>query len=203
MEPRQIWKEARFNLEHTRIMAPISGVVADLQAKQWNPSSIYNDGLCRIIDNTILEIDFPVLESEYGFVNIGMPINVLPFIDDDIRYTGHITKINPVVDGNGMVRVTAQLSNAGKLLVGMNVKILIRKPVENQLVIPKEALVIRQGKDVVFVRQDSLAIWRYVTTEFENSDSFSISDGLSEGDLVVYKGNVNLAHETIVKEQSR
>jgi hypothetical protein len=83
----------------------------------------------------------------------------------------------------------------------MNVKVLIRKPVANRLVVPKEALVIRQGKDVIFVRQDSLAIWKYVTVEFENSSSVALKEGLEPGDLVIVSGNVNLAHETVVKEQ--
>lgn len=196
-------EEAKYNLGHTDIFAPISGVVANLKAKEWNPGSIYKDGLCKIIDNSVVEIAFPILESEYGFIDKGMPVTVLPFIDDGTRYTGHITKINPVVDENGMVEVTAEMRNGGKLLEGMNVKILIRKPVENRFVIPKDALVIRQGRDVVFVKEDSLAIWKYVTTEFENSDSFSIVEGLEEGDLVIYKGNVNLAHETVVKEEKK
>ena len=196
-------REAEYNLKHTRIYAPIKGTVADLEAKEWNPSNIYTDGLCKIIDNSVIEVEFPVLESEYGFINKGMPVNIIPFISDGSEYTGHITKINPMVDENGMVKVRAELRNGGKLLEGMNVKILIRKPVENRLVIPKEALVIRQGRDVVFVREDSLAIWKYVTTEFENSDSFSISEGLEEGDLVIYRGNVNLAHETVVIEEDK
>jgi len=194
-------KEAEYNLNNTDIYAPISGLIADLNAKEWNPSSIYPDGLCKIIDNSVIEIEFPVLESEYGFIENGMPVSVLPFIENGTSYTGHISKINPVVDKSGMVKVTAEMNNGARLLEGMNVKILIRKPVENRLVIPKEALVIRQSRDVVFVREDTLAIWKYVTTEFENSDSFSISEGLEEGDLVIYKGNVNLAHETIVKEE--
>jgi len=132
-----------------------------------------------------------------------MPVNIIPFISDGKEYTGRITKINPMVDENGMVKVRAELKNGGKLLEGMNVKILIRKPVEDRLVVPKEALVIRQGRDVVFVREDSLAIWKYVTTEYENSDSFSISEGLEEGDKVIYRGNVNLAHETVVIEEEK
>ncbi len=60
---------------------------------------------------------------------------------------------------------------------------------------------IRQGKDVIFIRQDSLAIWKYVTVEFENSTSVSVKEGLEPGDLVIISGNVNLAHETIVKEE--
>jgi len=196
-------QEAEYNLKHTMIYSPISGAVADMDAKEWNPSNIYPDGLCKIINNTVIEVEFPVLESEFGFIKKGMPVNIIPFISDSTGYTGLITKINPLVDENGMVKVRAELRNGGKLLEGMNVKILIRKPVKDRLVVPKEALVIRQGKDVVFVREDSLAIWKYVTTEFENSDSFSISEGLEEGDLVIYRGNVNLAHETVVIEEDK
>jgi hypothetical protein len=86
----------------------------------------------------------------------------------------------------------------------MNVRVVIRKPVPAQLVVPKEALVIRQGKDVIFIRQDSLAIWKYVTVEFENSTSASVketADGIHSGDLVIVSGNINLAHETIVREE--
>jgi RND family efflux transporter MFP subunit len=200
MDAQTNLRETEYNLKNTVIYAPISGLVADLDARELNPSSIYPDGLCKIIDNSVVEIEFPVLESEYSFIEKNMPVSVLPFTENGKSYTGRITKINPVVDNSGMVKVTAELKNGSRLIEGMNVKILIRKPEPGRLVIPKEALVIRQGRDVVFVRVDSLAIWKYVTTEFENSDSFSISEGLEEGDLVIYKGNVNLAHETIVKE---
>ncbi len=50
-----------------------------------------------------------------------------------------------------MVKVKAEFRNNGRLIDGMNVKVVIRKPVPNRLVVPKEALVIRQGKDVIFV----------------------------------------------------
>ena len=99
-----------------------------------------------------------------------------------------------------MIKVKAEFRNNGKLIDGMNVKILIRKPVPNRLVVPKEALVIRQGKDVIFVKQDSLAIWKYVNIEFENSNTVTLKDGLEPGDLVIVVGNVNLAHETVVRE---
>jgi len=100
-----------------------------------------------------------------------------------------------------MISVKAEFRNNGRLIDGMNVRVVIRKPVPDRLVVPKEALVIRQGKDVIFVRQDSLAIWKYVTVEFENSKSISVKEGLEPGDLVIISGNVNLAHETTVREE--
>ena len=192
--------EAEYNLSNTRIYAPLSGVVANLEAMQWNPSQNYKN-LCTVIFDEVMEVEFPVIESEYGFISKGMPVGIIPFINDSTTITGRITEINPQVDESGMVKVVAEFQNNSRLIDGMNVKIVIKKPVTNRLVVPKEALVIRQGKDVIFVRQDSLAIWKYVTVEFENSTSLSIKDGLAPGDLVIVTGNVNLAHETIVREE--
>jgi RND family efflux transporter MFP subunit len=191
---------AEYNNNNTRIYAPLNGVVANLETKQWNPSQNYKN-LCTIIFDEIMEVEFPVIESEYSFINKGMPVGIVPFINDSSIISGRITEINPMVDENGMVKVKAQFQNNGRLIDGMNVKIVIRKRVSNRLVVPKEALVIRQGKDVIFVRQDSLAIWKYVTVEFENSTSLSIKEGLASGDLVIISGNINLAHETTVREQ--
>ena len=192
--------QAEYNYNNTRVKAPLSGIVANLEAKQWNPSQNYKD-LCTIINDETLEVEFPVIESEYMILEKGMPVDIIPFVNDSTIITGYITQINPQVDENGMVKVKASFTNTGKLIDGMNVKVLIKKPVPDRLVVPKEALVIRQGKDVIFVRQDSLAIWKYVIVEFENSNSISVKEGLQPGDLVIVSGNINLAHETIVKEK--
>jgi RND family efflux transporter MFP subunit len=194
---------AQYNYNNTRIYAPINGVVANFESKQWNPSQNYKN-LCTIIFDEVMEVEFPVIESEYSFISKGMPVGIIPYINDSTLLSGTITQINPQVDENGMVKVKAEFRNNGRIIDGMNIKVVIRKPVPNRLVVPKEALVIRQGKDVIFVRQDSLAIWKYVTVEFENSTSLSIketADGIHPGDLVIYTGNINLAHETTVREE--
>lgn len=191
---------AEYNYDNTRIYSPINGVVANLEASKWNPSQNYKN-LCTVVYDEMMDVEFQVIESEYDFISCGMPVAIVPFINDSTNIRGKITQINPLVDENGMVKVKALFRNSGKIIDGMNVKVIIRKPVPNRLVVPKEALVIRQGKDVIFVRQDSLAIWKYVTVEFENSTSVSIKEGLDPGDLVIVSGNVNLAHETVVKEE--
>ncbi len=191
---------AEYNYNNTRISAPLSGIVANLEAMRWNPSQNYKS-LCTVIFDEVMEVEFPVIESEYGFIDKNMPVGIIPFINDSTLLEGRITQINPQVGESGMVKVKALFRNNGKLIDGMNVKVIIRKPVPERLVVPKEALVIRQGKDVIFVRQDSLAIWKYVTVEAENSTSVAVKEGLDAGDLVIVSGNVNLAHETIVREE--
>ncbi|MBM3421276.1 MAG: efflux RND transporter periplasmic adaptor subunit [Bacteroidetes bacterium] len=201
-EARISLAEAEYNLNNTRIVAPISGRIANLEARLHNHSSSFRE-FCTIVNDELMDVVFPVIESEYRFVAPGMPVGIVPFANDTIQITGTISEINPAVSENGMIQVKASFRNDGRLIEGMNVRILIRKPEPGRLVVPREALVMRQGRDVIFIKQDSLAIWRYVEVEFENSTSLSIIDGLSAGDLIIVKGNINLSHETIVKENAR
>lgn len=192
--------QAEYNFENTRIKAPVQGVVGGLEARQWNPSQNYKN-LCTIIDDRNMEVEFPVTESEYLLLEKGMPVNIIPFVNDSIRISGTITQINPMVDESGMIRIKASFINNAGLIEGMNVRVLVRKPLPGRIVVPKEALVRRQGRDVIFTREDSLAIWKYVTIEAENSTSLAVKEGINPGDLVIVSGNINLAHETVVKEQ--
>jgi multidrug efflux pump subunit AcrA (membrane-fusion protein) len=104
-----------------------------------------------------------------------------------------------------MVQVKATVQDKGKLFEGMNVKVSIHRSLDKQLVIPKSAVVLRSGKQVVFKldQTKTKASWVYVHTHLENSDSYTImnseEDGLKEGDIIITNGNINLAHEAPVK----
>jgi hypothetical protein len=124
---------------------------------------------------------------------------VSPFSIRDYTCEGRIIEINPVVDKNGMVQVKALTGNSqNQLYDGMNVKIRLQRSAGKQLVIPKEALVLRTNKKVVFTLKDGKAQWVYVQTGLENSTGYVVTEGLAEGDSVIYEGNINLAHEAPV-----
>ena len=88
----------------------------------------------------------------------------------------------------------------------MNVKVSVRRSLGEQLVIPKTAVVLRSGKQVVFTLKEGKAMWNYVNTGLENATECVVSDrsqkgiedGLLEGDTVIVTGNLNLAHEAVV-----
>jgi len=81
----------------------------------------------------------------------------------------------------------------------MNVRVSIFRSLGKQWVVPKSAVVLRTGKEVVFTLEDGKAIWNYVQTGLENANSYTItSETLKEGDEVIISGNINLAHESSV-----
>lgn len=194
---------AEHNLKASELRAPFSGVVANLFYKENNQSAT-GDKFCTIINDSKFEAEFPVLETELATVRKGQSVRIVPFAFPGLTVMGEITQVNPVVDENGMVKVKAVCNNPGnKLTEGMNVKIIAEDKVARQLVIPKQALVLRSEKQVVFTLSAGLAKWNYVKTGLENTTSFTITEGLKEGDTVIYEGNLNLAHDarvSIMKE---
>jgi len=186
---------AEYNLNASVLRAPFSGVVANLFSKENNLSN-QGEKFCTIIDDSRFEAEFPVLESELASVKSGQSVRIIPFSFNDLVVKGEINKINPVVDQNGMVKVNAVCNNTGhNLFEGMNVKIVLEEKVPHQLVIPKQAVVLRSEKQVVFTYKTGKAMWVYVKTGLENISSFVVTEGLQEGDSVIYEGNLNLAHE--------
>ncbi|KAA6312336.1 Multidrug resistance protein MdtA [termite gut metagenome] len=106
------------------------------------------------------------------------------------------------MDLNGMVRVKAIVNNKDdKFYEGMNVKVRVQRLLGKQLIIPKSALVLRTNRKVVFTLKENRANWVYVETAQENSDSYVIVDNgkLNVGDSIIYEGNINLAHESLVR----
>jgi RND family efflux transporter MFP subunit len=199
-------------LEHATLTAPFDGVVANLFAKPHNAANT-SEPFCTLIDSRGMEAEFTVLENEWTLLKMGDKVEVSPYAGGT-SLEGRISEINPLVEVNGMVKVKATVNAGGKLFSGMNVKVNVQRSLGEQLVIPKTAVVLRSGKQVVFTLKDGkTAMWNYVETGLENATEYTVSDksqpgvkdGLLEGDTVIVNENVNLAHETqvTVKETIR
>lgn len=188
---------AEYELRNAALIAPFDGVVANLFAKPHNLPST-TDVFCTIIDSQGMEVDFSVLENELPLIKSGDKVVITPYAGTSSVYAGSISEINPLVDDKGMVRVRARVNGNSKLFTGMNVRVSVQRAVGEQLVIPKSAVVLRSGKQVVFTLKDGKAFWNYVQTGLENAGYYTIIEGLQEGEEVIVSGNINLAHEAPV-----
>lgn len=184
-------------IARTNVAAPFDGVVANVKGKRHDMAST-SEPFCRIINDRVMDVQFPVLESEAALVALGEAVEISPFNRDN-TCTGHITEINPMVDENGQVLLKASVNDAKGLLDGMNVRVKISHNVGESLLVPKSAVVLRTGRPVVFTYTDGKAMWNYVTLGLENLDSYEITEGLTPGMTVIVAGNENLAHESPVK----
>ncbi|MDR1919489.1 MAG: efflux RND transporter periplasmic adaptor subunit [Tannerellaceae bacterium] len=188
---------AAYEEQQAVLTAPFDGTVANLFDKAFNMASTA-EPFCTIIDTRSLEASFSVLEGELPLIKAGDKVEVVPYSLPEGKTEGRISEINPVVDENGMVRVKASVANRGQLFEGMNVRVSVQRALGKQLVVPKSAVVLRSGKQVVFTLVDGKSYWNYVQTGLENAASYTIVEGLKEGDIVITSGNINLAHESAV-----
>jgi RND family efflux transporter MFP subunit len=196
-------EEAKRNLSQTTITSPISGIVANLEASEHNHSSAYPH-FCEILDINTMHLVFHLLETEMGQVKTGQQVELFPFALSGESFKGTVTSINPAVDDKGMVRITATVPNSKqRLMDGMNARVLLKNTVPDCLIIPKEAVLYRQNRKVVFIFEEGKAIWKYVETSHENSTQVAIIDELEEGMEVIVENNLNLAHESLVTRRAQ
>lgn len=199
-------QSAKKALEECNLYAPFSGRIADLEAKRFQK----NDKVCTLVDDSGFEVEFRILEAELSGVRIGQSVKVTPFVQDSIQYEGRVTEMNPLVDDKGLVKIKAQLSNRGNtLLDGMNVRVIVEEKIQHMFVVPKDAVVERDGYQVIFLLEEGRAVWTYVDVVHSNISSFAITGcqrketTIKEGDIVITSGNLNLADgtEVIVNDQ--
>lgn len=189
---------AEFEAEGAVLKAPFAGRVADLKLKKYDKAA--SETFCTVIDDSWLDVDFPVMESEYSFVAKGLPVKVSPYADPSVVLSGQVTEVNPTVDAKGQIMVRAKVKNDGSLIDGMNVKVTVERLMPGQLVVPRAAVVIRDNLDVLFTyTDDGKAHWTYVNIIRSNGDSHVVTANsdrgakLNEGDKVIVSGNLNLA----------
>jgi len=196
-------KNAKFELESTKLLAPFKGKVANIKKKQYEHIGAGQDFM-TLINDAVFEVEFYLIESEIKEVTVNDKVQVVPFALDKI-YEGSVVTINPQVEKNGTILVKAKVKNDGNLLEGMNVKVYIHKQIKEQFVVPKSAVILRQNQEVLFKVQNGKAFWTYVKTTRENSSSYAViphpdknSAVLNVGDTIITAGNLNLAHDSEV-----
>lgn len=192
-------RQSQEDLDNTVLRAPFSGKIANIEGREYEPNS---GTFCTLIDDSKFEVEFSLLESELSYIGVGNGVKVSSFSEPAIFYSGVVTQINPVVDNKGQIKVMAQVDNSsGKLMEGMNVKVIAQNLLEGHLVVPKSAVVMRDNFDVLF-RFDvttGKAMWTYVNVVMTNTEFHSVvanedkNATLNEGDIIIVAGNLNLA----------
>jgi len=193
--------EATQQLNNIALKAPFAGKIEGLSQKSFEKAKL-SEPFCTLINDSRFTIEFPLLETEISQVNTGQKVTVSP-IAGAKESVGVITEINPRIDENGLVWVKAAVTNPGGYLEGMNVKVSIKRAISGQLVVPKQAVVLRQNREVLFRFTKGTAYWTYINVLDENENQYSVvaAEGatLELGDTVIISNNLNLAHESDVE----
>lgn len=194
-------EQAQYELSKTALYAPFAGVVAEVKCTA-NQEVSAGEVVCTLLATDSFEALFTLLEQDALTVNVGQTVKVQPTAIPNTSLQAKVSAINPIVNEQGLVTLHAVLlpPYPKQLFDGMNLQIAVEQMLPRQLIIPRSAVVMRSGKAVVFTYAEAAqaAKWNYVTVAHENDTHVAVSTGLSDSDLVIYEGNLNLDHDAAV-----
>lgn len=212
--------EARVRLEKqerrlaaTRVRAPFSGRVASLVVSAGDRVRS-GDSLLVVLDLSRVRVDVRVLESELPAVAEGRRVRARITAYANRTFEGRVVSVNPQVDASSnTARVTVSLENPrARIVPGMHASVRIAGRLhEDRTFVPREAIVERDRREVVFVFEPSesdpalgRAQWRYVSTGLENDRYVEIVPGeetevVRPGEVVLTSGHTTLAHDARVR----
>jgi len=191
---------ARLDLERTRVRAPFSGVLTDIKVSVGETVSGGQD-LLTVVDVRDVRLEARVLESEIGRMKPGREADVRFSAYPGRVFKGQVRAVSPEVDpGDRTCAVHVAMDNAyGEIKPGMHAEVEVAAEIyDDRLLVPQEAVLIRGGRKLVFVVEDGLAKWKYVTTGLENERYVEILEGAKEGESVIVEGHLTLAHDARV-----
>ncbi|MEE8487774.1 MAG: efflux RND transporter periplasmic adaptor subunit [Gemmatimonadota bacterium] len=208
-------EKAKYDLAKTEIRAPYSGRIANLAVDVGSRLSV-GDSVATVVDVSSIDIEVQVLESEIAALEVGRQaiVRFIAFRGETFR--GRVVTLNPVVNPESRYsRVTVRLENPeAKILPGMHTLVRIAgRLYEDRVSIPKDAIVERNRRDVVFVFEPDeeggtigRAKWRYVLLGLESEDLIEIvapgpdddEDFVEPGEVVLIGGHTTLSHDARV-----
>jgi membrane fusion protein (multidrug efflux system) len=197
-------KKARLNLSHTEVRAPFSGILGD--QKVFFGQHVSPGTECfKLVDLSRLRVEANCLESEIGDIRTGRKADVQFSAFPGETFTGMVTAINPIVDRESKTcRVTVEIENPdGRIKSGMFAFVNLEARIyKDRFLVPREAVLIRDERKLLFIVRDELAKWCYVDTGLENEDYYEIvssAQDLKVGEMVLTQGHYSLIHDAPVK----
>jgi len=198
-------ERARLNLERTEIRAPFDGVITGLTLSPGQQVMV-NQTICTLVDNVNIEADVGVLEADVGKIATGgSAILAVPALGD--TFDVKVDVVSPQFNRETRTcQVLMRLKNdQGRLRPGMFARALIAgERFEGRLLVPREAILTRDGRPLVFKLEDGRAKWLYVELGVSNDYMVEITSVLQGGtlepdDRVVVSDHLTLAHDAKVK----
>ena len=210
---------AQAQLQNTVIRAPFSGVVVKKMAEVGESVapippgvniSTSSGAIVALADLQTLEVEADVAEANVAKVTSGQPAEVIVEAIPDRRYKAVLRQVIPTADRTkATVQVKVTILDKDKdLKPEMSAKVTFLEPEKEQqaeaakapvVLVPRAAVVTRDGKPTVFLVRDGQAQARAVVLGTERQGQVIVQDGLAGGETIVAKPGDELKHGASVR----
>jgi RND family efflux transporter MFP subunit len=187
---------AELDLKETTIIAPISGYIAERNAKVGNlTESFQRERMFHIVQQNVLQGIVYLPESQLRNIHSGQQASLTITALGDQQVTGYVARISPVIDATtGTFKVTLTVPNdKAQLKAGMFSEVALQYGLHTQtILLPRKAIIAIDDKSSVFIVDHGIARKVDVETGFENGNTIEIIKGLQGTEQVVIVGHQNL-----------
>ena len=195
-------ESAKLQLDKTRIVAPIDGVIVDLpyytQTTQVETGSV----IAKIMDYQVMYMDVQLPEKYISVIKPGQVVKLTNYTIPEDTIIGNITQLSPAINADTRTfKGNISINNPKYLLrPGMFVKAdIVTSHKDSVIVIPKAIILSRQRGKTVFIVDRGIVAERIIETGLENVSNVEITKGLEKNERIVISGFETLSNKSKVK----
>jgi HlyD family secretion protein len=197
---------ANTQLAATEIKAPVSGTVLERiveRGEMVSPSAVGESGaktsVVSLADLNDLQIELDISQQDFARLKMGQRAEVFPEAFQNLKYSGFIAEIAPEANrAKATVQVKVKVENPDEQLrpeMNARVNFLTDSAAEPEsgkpalrVMVPKAAVVHRDGSDFVFVVKGNRVEQRVIRLGEATGDFYNVIEGLSGGESAAVTG---------------
>ena len=206
---------AQTQLSSTEIKAPVTGTVLQRiveRGEMVSPSSLGESGartsVVALADLNDLQIELDISQADFARLKMSQRAEIIPEAFPSLRYKGFIAEIAPEANrAKSTVQVKVKVENPDEQLrPEMNARVNFLSDAARsesksapRVLVPKAAVVRKDGSDFVFVIKGNKAEQRAIRLGEEAGDFYYVFEGLSGGESAATTGAARLRDGDRVK----
>jgi RND family efflux transporter MFP subunit len=184
------------------VYAPLSGYLTGLVDTTENTIIEANTVIGQVVDYGMVLTDLKIPNSQMPNIDLGQEVRITNYAFRDQTFIGRVSVLDPTLDpATRTFRIEVTVDNPGLILrPGMFIKAdIVVEQRADIIVIPKELVLSRQNRSVVFVEEEGRAQQRYIETGLSDDLMVEVLDGLSEGERLITSNFETLRSRTQVR----
>ncbi|MBI4841429.1 MAG: efflux RND transporter periplasmic adaptor subunit [candidate division NC10 bacterium] len=196
-------RAAQVDLDNTLIRAPVAGTILE---RLVEPGEIVTtsfiggrgakSAVLSMANLTVLDVEVDVSQNEFRKVRLNQPATIVPDAFPDRTYRGSLTELAPEANRQkATLQVKVRILDPDEAIrPEMNAKVTFLEPPgatpagPPKVLVPKEAILPRQGQSLVYLANGSKAAGRPVKIGAEVDGKVEVLEGLQGGETVIVRG---------------
>ena len=194
------WDLAEVQLKKSLVKAPINGVIK-VRAVEPGEYLAVGKQVAEILDLSQMRVELDVPEQDIYKLSKGQTVQIELYAEPGKRYEGKIRRLG--VEADPQTRsftVEVQMDNPQqRFRAGMLARVNIDLGAsDNQVVIPRHAIIERENERIVYVANQGKAQQRVIETGISEDNQVQVVSGLQLGEALIVEGHTRLVNNELI-----